>query len=700
MKEEGIDQNEESNNIFCATNNNHQSINADDCNGTASSSSSCLNSQINNTSPSTIKNINKNPMQPISQPSTCTTTKNPTNTVPIDDILPQQQSNITKNKENIDPNNSRDISATTTTKPHSSKNKSKHPFAGRPLPLSSSQSNTHENKSKSDSQTIRKRKRKCNQTCKFDGCTNHDGMTHIKFKHVPKPALEKSVPKPTNRKEKFISYHSKDTQHQAFLDAMSLDSTLYSYHNTRICDAHKIMKFEKSMNICQMVGGEMKKQGIKFTYEAPESHGIHSTLTKNKQTLRRKHTARERRVLREWDDCYENQKNTAGKEFADDYKSLSQSYQQMAEVQTPTKNLSRTQRQSNEGSYDPFLSPLGIKLYQKSNQRGFKRESLKNEKHQTTFSSPYQPTIFPCQLSKREVKRRTGFKCKTALLKYVCIVCNANFKTMMNTQSSLTWFEEWFLLFEMLWGKTHTRVEDLVGIYQIANCSTFYSIIDQKLDLLLACRMSWPTYASHEEDSLLRKKKWNEKYKDARIVMWDDTNIPFTYQPSGAQNQKITYSSYYAMNCAKGGVFLQLCGWMGVEELWVGATSDSFYIEKSGILRRQREFAEKDKVGDKYVPFIIILDKGYRIIRIAWREGKQVCLQPKFAKSDAQFTSNDLNFSGSVAADRSGNERAVRCSKMSSMLARGLKPNRNPAQMNKVWESWSFQTNFMFGPVL
>ena len=23
-----------------------------------------------------------------------------------------------------------------------------------------------------------------------------------------------------------------------------------------------------------------------------------------------------------------------------------------------------------------------------------------------------------------------------------------------------------------------------------------------------------------------------------------------------------------------------------------------------------------------------------------------------------------------------------------------------PVQMNKVWEAWSFQTNFMFGPVL
>ena len=56
------------------------------------------------------------------------------------------------------------------------------------------------------------------------------------------------------------------------------------------------------------------------------------------------------------------------------------------------------------------------------------------------------------------------------------------------------------------------------------------------------------------------------------------------------------------MNCAKGGVFLQLCGWMGVGELWYGAISDSTYIEKAKILERQRDFAQNDLVGDKHIP--------------------------------------------------------------------------------------------------
>ena len=252
----------------------------------------------------------------------------------------------------------------------------------------------------------------------------------------------------------------------------------------------------------------------------------------------------------------------------------------------------------------------------------------------------------------------------------------------------------------MMWGKTHTRLEDLVGTYRLDKNNTFYHIIEHKLDLVLDCRKSWPEFASFEEDKLLRKEKWEAKYPDMRVVMWDDTNIPFTLKPSSAHLQKITYSSYYSMNCAKGGVFLQLCGWMGVEELWVGATSDSYYMEKSGILERQQKFAEKDLVNGEIKPFCLVMDKGYRIIRHAWRAGKQTCLQPKFAKSDAQFTTDELNFSGSVAADRSGNERAVRRAKLSSTLRRGLKPNGNPARLNKIWEAWSFQTNFMFGSVL
>ena len=114
-------------------------------------------------------------------------------------------------------------------------------------------------------------------------------------------------------------------------------------------------------------------------------------------------------------------------------------------------------------------------------------------------------------------------------------------------------------------------------------------------------------------------------------------------------------------------------------------------MEKTGILERQKKIAENDLVNGKIKPFCNMLDKGYRIVRAAYGLGKQTCLQPKFAKNDEQFTSDELHFSGSVAADRSGNERAVHRSKTSSTLKRGLKPNGSPVRLNKIWEGVGIQ---------
>ena len=37
-----------------------------------------------------------------------------------------------------------------------------------------------------------------------------------------------------------------------------------------------------------------------------------------------------------------------------------------------------------------------------------------------------------------------------------------------------------------------------------------------------------------------------------RVIFWDDTDVPFTFMPSDANMQRLTYSEYYRKNCAKG----------------------------------------------------------------------------------------------------------------------------------------------------
>lgn len=75
-------------------------------------------------------------------------------------------------------------------------------------------------------------------------------------------------------------------------------------------------------------------------------------------------------------------------------------------------------------------------------------------------------------------------------------------------------------------------------------------------------------------------------------------------------------------------------------------------------------------------------------------------MQPVFAKSDEKFRSDDMLASASVAADRSGNERGVNRCKYSGWIKRGLRPNSCPKRLDNVWLAWSFQTNFMYEPVL
>lgn len=182
--------------------------------------------------------------------------------------------------------------------------------------------------------------------------------------------------------------------------------------------------------------------------------------------------------------------------------------------------------------------------------------------------------------------------------------------------------------------------------------------------------------------------------------MWDDTNVNLNFKPSRAHNQQLTYSTYYAGNCAKGGVFIQPCGWIGVKCLWVGATSDTQYMEKTGIFERQNLFAEQDLVNGVVLPFTNTLDRGYHVNMIAWSAGRQVVVQPTCTRRSENFSGEDTIRSADVADKRSSNERAVKVEKQSGYIKRGVPAGGSLETMDDVWLAWSFQINFMFKPVL
>ena len=93
-------------------------------------------------------------------------------------------------------------------------------------------------------------------------------------------------------------------------------------------------------------------------------------------------------------------------------------------------------------------------------------------------------------------------------------------------------------------------------------------------------------------------------------------------------------------------------------------------------------------------------DKGYRAKAVAHRAGKQLVLQHDFAESDKHFNRNKTLRSASMATNRGGNERAVNVSKQSWYVKRGFQPCSDAKQINDAQLTWSFQSNFMYAPVL
>ena len=43
----------------------------------------------------------------------------------------------------------------------------------------------------------------------------------------------------------------------------------------------------------------------------------------------------------------------------------------------------------------------------------------------------------------------------------------------------------------------------------------------------------------------------------------------------------------------------------------------------TGILKQQKQYAKEDLIDGKYVPFVMILDQGYRITMAAWTHGQR-----------------------------------------------------------------------------
>ena len=208
-----------------------------------------------------------------------------------------------------------------------------------------------------------------------------------------------------------------------------------------------------------------------------------------------------------------------------------------------------------------------------------------------------------------EVKRRTGFPDVSTMIAYIIVIFNGDFEKVRERRSPLTWFKEWFLLFEWKYGKTNRRQVDMEKAWDLHHFRITI-VKNFKLAIEVAALRSWPRFASYDEDMELRKRgKWGH-YDEFRPILWDMTNISAPAF-SGSPVQRGTWSDYYGKNCFKGGVFFQLCGWLGGWTLWGGGVSDTDYNKRAGYLEEQEKFQLSGLVGGAVVAFLNILDRVY-----------------------------------------------------------------------------------------
>jgi hypothetical protein len=279
------------------------------------------------------------------------------------------------------------------------------------------------------------------------------------------------------------------------------------------------------------------------------------------------------------------------------------------------------------------------------------------------------------------------------------LLCDGNIDRFFQVETKMTWLEEWIFYFEFVYGRVHTRWEDMEAAWNTTT-KPLRRVVCSKLAIALACRQRWPMYASYEEDAELRNHKWNEYFDPKtgeRVVMHDATNIPFM-SPTDAAQQRAMWSDYYGMCCAKTGISNQLCSWIRGMPLFTGRLGDSNMVRDSGIMPQQKDFAEMDQSSQ--VPFLNVFDKGFRNAIEADQAGQRV-LQPIFSKGDKQFNRNEVLHTAAVAHIRSGNERAVGRCKMSWFVKRGcMEQAWDIDLLCDVWEAWTFQVNFMYDKYL
>ena len=107
-------------------------------------------------------------------------------------------------------------------------------------------------------------------------------------------------------------------------------------------------------------------------------------------------------------------------------------------------------------AYSIFYIPGIYSCFHNPNKKGklfFKTKICDVKGESKIPGNKLSPQVFP-GLNAEEVKRRTNFVDESQFLLCVFVVCNGDIDVVRSVSSPMTWYEEWFFVFQFVLGQT------------------------------------------------------------------------------------------------------------------------------------------------------------------------------------------------------------------------------------------------------
>lgn len=251
---------------------------------------------------------------------------------------------------------------------------------------------------------------------------------------------------------------------------------------------------------------------------------------------------------------------------------------------------------------------------------------------------------------------------------FVIVSCNRSITTMIAKESNLTWFNEWVIYFQWIWGSATLNLKTMAIMEQVAELL--------KLCLTKSWKWVWMWCNNGHGLWVLRRILCygcnNGKTSMDRNELYSGMILMLMFLILLMQIQIKPALILLWKLCCKWcclPTVVQLDGRLGTL-VWLNIWFRLRYQQQAGIFTCLQDFA-KECATDCHFPFLNIMDKANHCIMYAQHASHQLLLQPDFARN-RWFNLPEVLRSGAIALQWSSNEWPVNVMKHSGLICHGL----------------------------